>query len=215
MFRRMFNHAKRLSLAAWEWAKGDRFKAARLVVLLLILSLAACQSETYKKAYAEAIEKGRDESAAKTYARKYIDAVNKALAEGWDNTFIDAYAEAVAEGKGESAAKTYARNYMEAYEYIRKVRKNNSLDKMKNHRYARAFARFYAETYTEATAEGKDHSAAQAYALFYALERTGGRDHISAKAYVEAYQDARKVKGMDDAAAKTYAETAARKASQQ
>ena len=146
MFRRMFNHAKRLSLAARKWVKRDRFKAAHLVVLLLILPLVACQSATYKEAYAEAIEDGKDDSAAAIYAKYYERGYLKArkvrkartrkvdgFAETQARVYAKNYADALVGGSNESYAQNYAqaivdgnsKKYAHTYAYVLEYKKVN------------------------------------------------------------------------------------------
>ena len=153
------------------------------------------------------IAEGHTETYAKTYAREAID---MGLKSG-DIVFAERFARERAEGKSYYVAKAHAEAYRQAYQDAYEYTKSYHWSDEK----ARAYATLYADALQEATAEGKDEMAAKGFALSYALKRIQGHSHVYAKSYVEAYQDGRRVQGMNDSTAKAHAEAVVRQASKQ
>ena len=139
-----------------------------LLMLSLLMPLTACQSETYKKGYADAIADGKTTRYAKAYARVYADAI----ARGKTEPYARVYADAIARGRRETDAESYADAYVKAYAEARARGKDEA------YAYAYAEARerdwktkAYADAYAEALARGKDKAYAAAIAAIAAKKK--------------------------------------------
>ena len=149
-----------------------------LLMLSLLMPLTACQSETYKKGYADAIADGKTTRYAKAYARVYADAIARGRretdAESYADAYVKAYAEARARGRRETDAESYADAYVKAYAEARARGKDEA------YAYAYAYAearerdwktKAYADAYAEALARGKDKAYAAAIAAIAAKKK--------------------------------------------